>query len=64
MTAKSFCMLAAAIFALMALVQVARAVMGWPVAVLGYEIPFWPNWIAFAVLAGLSVLGFKAAGRG
>ena len=63
MTAKSFSGLAAAIFLLVALVQLARAALGWPVLVNGYDIPVWASWIAFVIASGLSFLGFRAAGR-
>jgi hypothetical protein len=64
MTAKSFCLLAAIVFALGALVQFLRIAMGWPITVNGMPFPFWPNWIAVIVLGGLSLLGFRAAARG
>jgi hypothetical protein len=63
MTAKSFCGLTAAIFMLVALVQLTRAVLGWSLAINGYEIPVWASWIAFVIASGLSFLGFRAAGR-
>jgi hypothetical protein len=50
MTARSFALLAAMIFAVMAALQLMRVILGWPVTVdLGWGIfamPFWPNWIA------------------
>ncbi|MBI4273157.1 MAG: hypothetical protein HY659_00460 [Rhizobiales bacterium] len=61
MTAKNFSTLAAVIFALAALVQLARAALGWPVSVGGFTVPVAASWIAFVVLATLSVLGFRAA---
>ena len=62
MTAKSFSGLVAAIFMLVALVQLARAALGWPVLVNGYDIPVWASWIAFVIASLLSFLGFRAAG--
>jgi len=64
MTAKSFCSLAAAIFTLVALVQLTRAALGWPVSINGYDIPVWASWLAFVIASGLSFLGFRTAGRG
>ena len=63
MTAKSYCMLAAAVFALIALLQLARAVMGWPITISGYGVPLWPSWIAVLVAAALSVIGWRAGAR-
>jgi hypothetical protein len=64
MTAKSFSLLAAVVFAIGAVAQFLRIAMGWDVIVNGMPLPFWPNWIAVVVLGGLSLLGFRAAARG
>jgi hypothetical protein len=64
MTAKSFAMLAAIVFAIGALVQFLRIAMGWTIIVNGTPLPHWPSWIAVVVLAALSLLGFRAAARG
>ena len=62
MTAKSFSGLAPAIFLVVALVQLARAALGWPLSPNGYDIPASASWIAFVIASGLSFLGFRAAG--
>jgi cytochrome c biogenesis protein CcdA len=64
MSAKSFSMLAAVIFALGAVVQFLRIVLAWEIVVNGTPLPYWPNWVAVVVLAALSLLGFRAAARG
>jgi hypothetical protein len=50
------------IFAIVAVLQFARVVSGWPVT-LGQtiSIPLWASWIACIVAAGLAWLGFNAA---
>jgi hypothetical protein len=63
MTMKTFCTLAAAIFALIAVLQLIRIVMGWSVTFDGVDVPFWPSWIAVAVAGTLSFVGFRAAMR-
>ncbi|WOH48391.1 hypothetical protein [Bradyrhizobium sp. sBnM-33] len=63
MTIRSFCTLAAAIFALIALLQLIRIVMGWSVT-FGVDVPFWASWIAVVVAGALSFIGFRAAMRG
>ncbi len=76
MTIRTFCTLAAAIFALIALLQLIRIVMGWSVTLNGVDVPFWASWIAVTVdvpfwaswiavtVAGaLSFVGFRAAMR-
>ena len=49
MTIRTFCTLAAAIFALIALLQLIRIVMGWSVTLNGVDVPFWASWIAVIV---------------
>ena len=63
MTIRTFCTLAAAIFALIALLQLLRIVMGWSVTLNGGDVPFWASWIAVAVAGALSLIGFRAATR-
>jgi hypothetical protein len=63
MTMRTFCTLAAAIFALIALLQLIRIAMGWPVTFNGVDVPFWASWIAVAVAGALSFVGFRAAMR-
>jgi cytochrome c biogenesis protein CcdA len=63
MSAKSYCTLAAAVFALIALLQLTRAVLGWPITVSGHVVPLWASWIAVVVAAVLSAIGWRAAGR-
>ena len=63
MTIKSFCTLAAAIFALIALLQLLRIVMGWSVTLNGVVVPFWASWVAVIVAGALSSVGFRAGMR-
>lgn len=63
MTIKTFCTLAAAIFTLIALLQLIRIVMGWSVTLNGVDVPFWASWIAVIVAGALSFVGFSAAMR-
>ena len=63
MTTRTFCTLAAAIFALIALLQLIRIAMGWSVTLNGVDVPFWASWIAVTVAGALSFVGFRAAMR-
>ena len=63
MTTRSFCTLAAVIFAIIAVLQLARALTGLPVTVGDFAIPILPSWIAAIVLAGLAWLGYQASKR-
>jgi hypothetical protein len=64
MTAGSYARLAAGIFAVIAILQLLRAVLGWPVTVDTawgpMSVPLWPNWVAFAAFGLLAWLGFTA----
>ena len=65
MTTLAYTRLAASIFAIIAVLQMSRAVLEWPITVEmagagPMSLPIWPSWIAFAVLALLAWLGFTA----
>jgi hypothetical protein len=64
MTAKSFSLLAAVIFAAGATLQFMRIALGWTIVFNGTPLPYWPSWIAVVVLAALSLLGLRAMARG
>jgi hypothetical protein len=65
MSPRSYALLAAVVFAVAAVLQLIRAVLGWPVTVdttwSTLSIPLWPNWIACIVFALLAWLGLRAS---
>jgi hypothetical protein len=61
MNASSYARLAGAIFAVVALLQLARALAGWPVTVGGMTLPLWPSWVAVVVAGALAWLGLTAS---
>ena len=61
MEATSYVRLAAVVFALIGVLQLARAAMGWEITLNGMTIPIWASWIAAAVGLLLAWLGFAAA---
>jgi hypothetical protein len=61
MTATSYSRLAAAIFAVIALLQLMRALTGWPITVGNTAMPVWPSWVACVVSTGLAWVGFTAS---
>lgn len=65
MSSKSFSILSALIFLVVALVHLARAVglVHVAVTIAQFSLPVSWSWAAFAVTAVLTVLGFRAAGR-
>lgn len=65
MTPRRYALIVAIIFAVIAVLQLARAVLGWPVGVTTpwgiLMIPVWPSWIACAVAIFLAWLGYTAS---
>jgi uncharacterized membrane protein (DUF2068 family) len=63
MTARNYSLLAAVIFAIVAMLQLVRAVGAWPVTIATVSVPLWASWLACAVAAVLAALGFAASRR-
>ena len=62
MTSKSYALLAGAIFAVIAALQLVRAIGSWPISVgRAFSVPVWASWIACVFMAGLAWLGFTAS---
>jgi hypothetical protein len=61
MSARHYALLAALIFTLVAVLQLIRAIAGWPITVGTVPVPLWASWVAFVVAAVLAWLGFKAS---
>jgi len=61
MNASSYARLAAIVFAIVAILQLARAVAGWPIAIGTVEAPVWASWVACVVAGILAWLGFSAS---
>ena len=49
MDKQSYLRVAGAIFALVALAHLLRAVMDWPILIAGWMVPIWLSWLAFVV---------------
>jgi len=61
MNASTYARLAALIFAIVAIVQLARAAAGWPITISTVEVPVWASWVACVVAGVLAWLGFSAS---
>jgi hypothetical protein len=46
-------------FDLLAVAQLIRFLLGWPLVVNGFEIPVWPSAVAFVVLTAFSIWGIR-----
>jgi hypothetical protein len=53
---KPFTTIAAVVFAFVALLQLLRVMLAWPVSINGIVVPVWASAIAFVIAAGLSVM--------
>ena len=56
---KPFTTIAVLVFSLVAIVQLARIVLGWQVTVNGLAIPPWASVIALVVAGGLAVMVWR-----
>lgn len=59
---RSYGLVSGFVFAIIALAQLTRALLGWPARVDGFFIPIWVSGVAFVITAGLSVWGIRSAG--
>jgi hypothetical protein len=57
----SYSHVAGAIFALVAILQLVRALSGWPVTIGRTDIPIWASWVAFVIAGLLAWFGLTAS---
>jgi hypothetical protein len=63
MDKQSYLRLAGAIFVLVALAHLVRAVMDWPIVIAGWIVPIWLSWLAFVIAGALGYVGMTLARR-
>ena len=51
------------VFSIIALVQLTRTLLGWPVQVDLFTVPVWVSGVVFLITASLAVWAFRSAGR-
>jgi hypothetical protein len=51
------------LFSIIALAQLARTLLGWPVQVDGFNVPVWCSGVAFVITASLAVWAFRSTSR-
>jgi hypothetical protein len=54
-------LVSAVLFSIIALAQLTRTVLGWPVQVDGFSVPIWVSGIAFIVAASFAIWGLRSA---
>jgi hypothetical protein len=60
---RSYEQVSGTVFAVVALVQLTRILLGWPVQVDLFTVPIWFSVVAFLVTGGLAVWAFRSGGR-
>ncbi len=63
MTQRTFSLVTAVLFFLIALLHAARLLRGWHVIIEGAVVPMWISWIGLAIAAYLAYQGFRLARR-
>ena len=63
MTQRTFFLIAAAVFSLIALGHAIRLLFGWHVMVENVVVPVWVSWIGLAIAGYLAYEGFKLSRR-
>jgi hypothetical protein len=59
MTPRIFCLIAAAVFSLIALGHALRLLFGWHVTVESVVVPVWISWVGLGIGGYLAYLGFQ-----
>ncbi len=63
MTHKNYMNASGWIFAIIALVHLARTIYGWSAVVNGWQVPLWVSWIAIIVAGYLAYNAFRLGKR-
>ncbi len=63
MTQRTFSLVTAVLFFLIALLHAVRLLRGWQVIIEGAVVPMWISWIGLAVAAYLAYQGLRLARR-
>ena len=58
---RRYVQVSGAFFCLLAAVQLARTVFGWPIRVGDIGIPVWPSGVAFLVTSAFAIWAFRTA---
>jgi hypothetical protein len=64
MNGRSYCLISALVFAVVAVAHLWRAAAGWPVLIDGWPAPIAISWLAVVLAGGLAVWGLRQATRG
>ena len=56
---RRYVQISGAFFTLLALVQLTRSLLGWPVQIANVTVPVWPSLVAFLVTGSLATWAFR-----
>ena len=59
MDQRTYNILTAALFLIVAVLHLLRIIFGWPAGIGGLDIPLWASWLALIVSGGLAYFGFR-----
>jgi hypothetical protein len=59
MNGKTYLLISAAIFALIALLHLMRLIGHWPIQIGTLSVPIWGSWLGFIIAAALSIWAFR-----
>ena len=63
MQQKTYNIVTAVLFLVVALLHLLRIILDWPAQIGGLSIPLWASWLALIVAAALAYLGFRQNAR-
>ncbi|WP_404790253.1 hypothetical protein [Altericista sp. CCNU0014] len=63
MNGKTYLLISAAIFALIAILHIVRLVNRWSILIGSFTVPLWGSWLGFILAAALSVWAFRLMGK-
>ena len=62
MDQRTYNIVAATLFLIIAVLHLLRVILGWPARIGGLDIPLWASWLAILVAGGLAYCGFRLSG--
>ena len=59
MDQRTYNIVTAALFLIIAVLHLLRVILGWPARIGGLDIPLWASWLAILVAGALAYCGFR-----
>jgi hypothetical protein len=60
---RAYLQISGVVFGVVALLHVARLLLGWPAQIADWAVPLWISWLAFPAAGLLSVWAFRLVGQ-